>query len=119
MDLVDPTMSLQDEEKLEVHRLINIALLCIQNEPEQRPNIERVVAMLQGESESEAVVSTPGMDEENLESIRLFAVGKSGLTTVTEERESSVIHSFRRGVGFSEDVASTGATLELSEIRVR
>ncbi|KAG0618722.1 hypothetical protein M758_4G087800 [Ceratodon purpureus] len=119
MDLVDPHMSLQDEEKLEVHRLINIALLCIQNEPEQRPSMERVVAMLQGESEAEVVALKPGNDEHYLESIRLFAVGKGGLGTVKEEGESSFLDSSRRGGGRSEDDCSGAAVLELSEIRVR
>lgn len=73
MELVDCTMSLQDDEKLEVHRLINIALLCIRNEAEQRPSMERVDAMLQGrDSESEAVVLKPGNEEQCLESIRFF-----------------------------------------------
>jgi len=34
MDMMDPTLSLQDDEALEVQRLINTALLCIQNAAE-------------------------------------------------------------------------------------
>jgi hypothetical protein len=119
VELVDRTMSLQDEEKLEVHRLINIALLCIQNEAEQRPSMERVVAMLQGDGQSEAVMPKPGNEEQYLESIRLFDVGKSSLANVKEESESSLMNSSRRGGGCFEENVSTDATLELSEIRVR
>jgi hypothetical protein len=82
--------------------------------------MERVVAMLQGDSQSEAVVPKPGNEEQYLESIRLFAVGKSGLATVKEESESSLMNSSRRGTGgYFEENVSTGATLELSELRVR
>lgn len=119
MDLVDPYVSLQDEEKPEVHRLINIALLCIQNEAEHRPSMERVVAMLQGESEAEVVALKPDDEEQYLESRRLYAVGTGGLGTVKEEGEASFIDSSRRAWGRSEDEYPSGAVLELSEIRVR
>jgi hypothetical protein len=121
MDLVDPYVSLQDEEKPEVHRLINIALLCIQNEAEHRPSMERVVAMLQGESEAEVVALKPDDEEQYLESRRLYAVGKGGLGTVKEEGEASFIDSSltRSAWGRSEDDYSSGAVLELSEIRGR
>ena len=116
MGLVDPYMSLQDDEKEQVHRLINIALLCIQHEAEPRPSMERVVAMLQGESEAEVVPLKPSNDEQYLERIRLFAMGKGGLGTVKEEGESSFMESRRR----SEDMDySAGGVLQLSEIRVR
>lgn len=51
MDLVDSAISLQDEEKLEKQRVINIGLLCIQNEAEEWSSMEREVAMLRGDSE--------------------------------------------------------------------
>jgi serine/threonine protein kinase len=116
MDIVDPSMSLQDEERGEVHRVINIALLCIQNEAELRPSIERVVAMLQGESELEVVISKPEMEEKYLESIRLFALGKSGLGTVMEESEST---SFSRRDGGRHQDSSSSSMIQLSEIRGR
>lgn len=67
----------------------------------------------------EVVVLILGMDEENLESIRLFVVGKSGFIIVMEEREFLVIYFFRWGVGFFEDVVLIGVMFEFSEIRVR
>lgn len=112
MDIVDSTMSLQDEERREVHRVLNLALLCIQNEAEQRPSIEQVVAMLQGESELEVVISKPKMEEKYLESIRLFALGKSGLGSLMEESEST---SFSRREGGRHQDQSSSSIIELSE----
>lgn len=127
MDLIDPNISLQDEEKLEVQRLITVSLLCVQTAAEQRPSMERVVAMLQGDSESEAVVLQPGNVEQGLKSMRLFAFGESGLGTVREEEgessdmeSSSFMDSSRRAAGHSEQDFSSFATsssVELSEIR--
>nr|XP_024365978.1 putative serine/threonine-protein kinase [Physcomitrium patens] len=119
VDSVDRTMSLRDEEKVEVHRVMNIALLCIQNEAEERPSMERVVAMLQGESEAEVVALKPGNEGNLLESTRLFAGCSSGLGTVKEEGESSFMESSSGGGSRYEKDNSTGAVLELSEIRVR
>ncbi|KAG0559647.1 hypothetical protein KC19_10G121000 [Ceratodon purpureus] len=116
MELIDPTMSLQDDEMLEVHRVINVALHCIQNEADQRPSMERVVAMLQGDSESDGVAPQPGIDE--LDDRSLFA--GSGLATVAEVGEFSFSNSSDKGAGHSSNNRSTGAAfIELSEIRVR
>ncbi|KAG0603732.1 hypothetical protein M758_10G116600 [Ceratodon purpureus] len=116
MELIDPTMSLQDDEMLEVHRVINVALHCIQNEADQRPSMERVVAMLQGDSESDGVAPQPGIDE--LDDRSLFA--GSGLATVAEVGEFSFSNSSEKGAGHSGNNRSTGAAfIELSEIRVR
>lgn len=49
MDLVDKTMCLDADEELEVQRVINIALLCLQPSHENRPTMGEVVAMLQGD----------------------------------------------------------------------
>ncbi|KAG0597076.1 hypothetical protein M758_UG308300 [Ceratodon purpureus] len=123
MDLVDSTMSLQDEEKQEVQRVINIALLSIQNVAEERPTMERVVSMLQGDSESEALVLKPG-NEEYMDTMRLRAdVGMSsttGLATVNEDLEESAsfMNSSRRGASWRSDdgFLFPTATLELSDV---
>jgi hypothetical protein len=100
-DLVDPTLILQDDERAEVLRLINIALLCSQDAAEQRPTMARVVAMLQHDTESEVVVVSSGKKERQLDSLRLLAFGKEELTTVseTEEAETSALNTraSRRG----------------------
>ncbi|KAG0597364.1 hypothetical protein M758_UG331900 [Ceratodon purpureus] len=48
MELVDPALSLSKDEETEVRRIINIALLCLQVEPERRPTMGAVVATLEG-----------------------------------------------------------------------
>jgi len=118
IELIDPTMSLQEEGKVEVHRLINIALLCIQTEAELRPTIEQVLAMLQGESDYHAVAPKSMVEEQYLESIKLFAFGNKSLTTVEEETNLPFINSSKRVVGSSLEDSST-SVLELSEISVR
>jgi len=99
--LIDPTMSLQQDEKVEVHRFMNIALFCIQTEAELRPRIEQVVAMLQGEIDYQAVAPNSGMGEQYLENIELFAFGNNDLAIVEEESEFSFINSSKRVVGSS------------------
>jgi len=127
MDLVDPTMSLQDEEKLEVQRLITTSLLCIQISAEPRPSMERVVAMLQGDN-MELLIPNNVDDQHRLNlstAVSLFAFGdSSGLGTVREEgessdMESSLLDSSMHGASLSEkDLNSSYATsVELSEIR--
>ncbi|KAG0597369.1 hypothetical protein M758_UG332200 [Ceratodon purpureus] len=54
MEVVDPALSLDKEEDLEVRRIINIALLCIQVEPERRPTMGAIVATLEGSLNLEA-----------------------------------------------------------------
>ncbi|KAG0586881.1 hypothetical protein KC19_2G124600 [Ceratodon purpureus] len=48
MELVDPALSLSRDEEVAVRRIINIALLCIQVEPDRRPTMAAVVATLEG-----------------------------------------------------------------------
>lgn len=112
-------MTLKDEEKMEVHRAINIALLCIQNEAEQRPSMEQVVAMLQGQGQSEIVVLKPRSEEKLMENIKLVVEGKSSLGTIKEEDELSFLSSSRQSRKYLRDDYSTGVVLELNEIRLR
>lgn len=53
MDLVDPTMSLDIEEEMQVQCVFNVALLCLDVNPDRRPTMARVVAMLQGDIKPE------------------------------------------------------------------
>ncbi|KAG0564234.1 hypothetical protein KC19_8G094300 [Ceratodon purpureus] len=123
MDLVDPTLSLKDDEKLEVQRLINIALLCVQNAPEQRPNMTGVVAMILNYTESEVMVLNALDEEQSLESVRLLAFGKSGLTTVKEEGESSFVDSSRcdRSINSREagHITDSATMIQRSEVKAR
>ena len=48
MELVEPALFLNKDEELEVRRIINIALLCIQVESERRPTIGAIKATQEG-----------------------------------------------------------------------
>ncbi|KAG0557516.1 hypothetical protein KC19_11G136800 [Ceratodon purpureus] len=123
MDLVDPTMNLQDDEKADVQRLFNIALLCSQDSAEERPTMAKVVAMLQHDSESEVVVLNSGKKERQLDSMQLLGFGKEELITVTEdEAETSTLNprasrreSFRR----DGQLSTVEGLIQLSEMRPR
>ncbi|KAG0615338.1 hypothetical protein M758_5G033200 [Ceratodon purpureus] len=124
MDLVDPRLILQDEEKVEVQRLINIALLCSQDAAEKRPTMARVVAMLQHDTESEVVVLTSGKKERQLNSLQLLSLGKEELTSVseTEEAETSAFNpssSTRQGSVRRDSDMTVKGMIELSELRGR
>lgn len=121
MHLVDPTLDLQDDQKLQVQRLINIALLCLQNNDEQRPTMARVVAMLQGDTAAEAAVVNSGVEDQTKDSESLLhAFGRAGLGTVEEEGESSFMNSSRRQPDSSEGNSMISHTMiELGHLRGR
>lgn len=45
--LIDPTLDLQPDEEIEVVKIIETALLCVQNLPVKRPDMSLVVEMFQ------------------------------------------------------------------------
>lgn len=53
MQLIDESLSLQIDEEIEVQRFLKIAFLCVHMSADKRPNMSRVVAMLQGDMDSE------------------------------------------------------------------
>jgi len=122
MQLVDSTLVLQDDQKLEVTRLINIALLCLQHHEEHRPTMARVVAMLQGDTESEVVLVNDEVEDQykDKDSASLLqAFGRIGLNTVNEEGESSVVTSLRREANSSERNSTSFNSIELGRVRGR
>ncbi len=52
---MDQNLHLLNDEATQAQRLLNITLLCLLNDGEKRPSMARVVAMLQGEVESDIV----------------------------------------------------------------
>ena len=58
VDMVDPTLQSYDQQ--EAVRLVDVALLCTQASPAQRPSMSRIVAILTGDVELEAVAIQPG-----------------------------------------------------------
>ncbi|EEE60691.1 hypothetical protein OsJ_14169 [Oryza sativa Japonica Group] len=57
LEIVDPTI--KDFDKDEAFRVINVALLCTQGSPHQRPPMSRVVAMLTRDVDVPKVVTKP------------------------------------------------------------
>lgn len=120
MHLVDSALVLQDDQKLEVTRLINTALLCLQHNEEHRPTMARVVAMLQGDLEPEVVVNDEVEDQFKDSASLLQAFGRTGLDpgldTINEELESWFATS-----NSSERNNSTliNPTIELGHVRDR
>ncbi|XP_073389851.1 uncharacterized protein [Physcomitrium patens] len=125
MELVDPALILSEGEKVELQRLINIALLCSQSAAEDRPTMARVVTMLQHDTESEVMVLTSRKKERQLDSLRLLGLGKEELTAVseTEESEASVLNprgprrgSVRRD---GDHLITVEGMIQLSDMRPR
>jgi hypothetical protein len=115
MDLVDPTLILQDDEKADVPRVTSIALLCSQDAAEERPTMARVVAMLQHYPESEVVVLNSGK-----KCGCLHSAGKE-LTTVTETETSALNPraSKRGSVHRGGNLITVAGLIQLSEMRAR
>ncbi|KAG0566923.1 hypothetical protein M758_7G090500 [Ceratodon purpureus] len=100
IELVDPTLHLNDDEMEDVQRVIKIALLCIQMASEKRPTMARIVSMLQSDTQS-VVAVLPDAQGEVQPYQTIFAglnrpqqESGSGLTTVTEESEISSTYGF-------------------------
>jgi predicted O-linked N-acetylglucosamine transferase (SPINDLY family) len=69
MNIVDCTLGLHNDEMKEALRVVKIALLCLQLEPNNRPTMARVVAMLQGEAEIIEIVLDNNLEIENMNKI--------------------------------------------------
>lgn len=126
MDLVDPTLHLTDDELRDVHRVINVSLLCIQNNAERRPSMARIVSILQSDTESEVVVLAEGKCEP------LYKPDNRSQQSVNYGR-SSLLESVYEEGGSSSSAVSTGnhgrirrgpsddisIAVELSHVRAR
>ncbi|CAM6001652.1 unnamed protein product [Sphagnum balticum] len=66
IDIVDQNLHLLNDETIQAQRLLNITLLCLLNDGEKRPSMARVVAMLQGEVESEIVENDLALGRSNI-----------------------------------------------------
>ena len=78
MELKDPKLQLKSDcEALEVQRVLETALMCVQTSPERRPSMFRVVAMLAGDSDpldgpinfQPEFEICPGYSDQDLESL--------------------------------------------------
>jgi len=86
MELVDSSLQLSDKEKEFVQRVIKLALLCIQNAGEKRPNMARIVSILQNDTNSDVTVlsGTEELEMQFYESQKSPKLNSSGLTIVSK-----------------------------------
>lgn len=61
LDMKDATLVVSDDEALEVLRVLETAVMCVQSAPDKRPSMFQVAAMLAGSANLE-----PPMDEDDL-----------------------------------------------------
>jgi len=69
MNIMDCTLGLHNNEMKEALHVVKIALLCLQLEPNNRPTMARVVAMLQGEAEIIEIVLDNNLEIESMNKI--------------------------------------------------
>ncbi|CAM6038039.1 unnamed protein product [Sphagnum compactum] len=69
MDIVDCTLELHNDEMKEALHVVKIALLCLQQEPDNRPTMAHVVAMLQGEAEIMEIVLNDNLEIESMNKV--------------------------------------------------
>lgn len=66
MDLIDPSLGLTNDDLVEARRVVHIALMCLQICGDKRPNMDRVLTMLQGETVSEVIAPVSAGNTEAL-----------------------------------------------------
>ncbi|KAG0612458.1 hypothetical protein M758_6G029300 [Ceratodon purpureus] len=113
MELVDPSISIQLDEEVEVYRVITTALACIQTAAERRPSMAHVVGMLQGDIE--ITESIRGHWNENQSHRILLGLSSSATTLVPVDEESQALHLGQN----SGSTSGPRALIELSSIRAR
>ncbi|KAG0612456.1 hypothetical protein M758_6G029200 [Ceratodon purpureus] len=113
MEIVDPTLSIQSDEEVAVHRVITTALACIQTAAERRPNMAHVVGMLQGDIEITEAVR--GGLNENVNHLALLGLNSSATTLMPVDEESQAMLPGPN----SSSGSGPRALIELSAIRAR
>jgi hypothetical protein len=69
MNLVDSTLEIHNDEMNNALQVMKIALLCLQQEPDNRPTMAHVVAMLQGEAEIMEIVLDDNLKIESMNKV--------------------------------------------------
>lgn len=83
MDLLDPSLGLQSDDLVEARRVVNIALMCLQTCGDKRPNMDRVLTLLQGETVSEVIAPVSAGNTEALYRRRNSTINKGGAESTT------------------------------------
>ncbi len=104
---MDQNLHLLNDEAIQAQRLLNITLLCLLNDGEKRPSMARVVAMLQGEVESEIVENDLALGRS---SIKLLLSSLSNLESKLEPSNIPEDSETRSLVFYDHSNASMNAT---------
>ncbi|KAG0603772.1 hypothetical protein M758_10G119500 [Ceratodon purpureus] len=89
-DLVDPTLPIQNDEEVQVQRVLATALACVQTAPERRPTMAHVVGMLQGDIE--ITDSVRGRLNENTHHRALLGLTSAATSLMPVDEESEVLY---------------------------
>jgi len=57
MEIMDPRLHVNKDEEMEVRRVLETAVSCVQTSPEKRPTMFRVVAMVAGDASVEPIAT--------------------------------------------------------------
>ncbi|CAK9237261.1 unnamed protein product [Sphagnum troendelagicum] len=106
IDIIDQTLHLCNDEVIQARQLLNIALLCLLNEGEKRPSMAHVVAMLQGEVESECVENELKLGKSIIKSIE---------TSFSNIRSTIEISSTSEGLESSSQLLSNDSNISVNQ----
>lgn len=123
LEMVDPTMKTNGCVE-EVERVLHVALLCVHWDSPSRPSMARVVSMLKGEIEPEAVIRQSQFSNPEYNSFLAAAQSGSGFMTAISERDEvgDAAKPLLNGPGSSASTSSStqhSSLVELSTIAPR
>ncbi len=117
IDIVDQNLHLLNDEAIQAQRLLNITLLCLLNDGEKRPSMAHVVAMLQGEVESEIVENDLALGRSNIKlppSSLSSLESKLELSNISEGSETSSVVLYNHSNDSMTTTSSNMYNIELS-----
>ncbi|KAG0624574.1 hypothetical protein M758_3G258000 [Ceratodon purpureus] len=104
--LIDESLTLQIDEEIEVQRFLKIAFLCVHMSADKRPNMSRVVAMLQGDMDSEISELTRLREQSRLDNRFDGLMGSYSSSTAPAGVPSSSASFFRNSPAFVSSTVS-------------
>ncbi|KAG0605447.1 hypothetical protein M758_9G059900 [Ceratodon purpureus] len=113
LDMKDPSLLLGENEAEEVQRVLETAVLCVQNAPEKRPSMFLAAAMLAGQANVDALSSIEEIDESWLQGITLGEYSDDGSTMLMN---SSALTPASTGGPFTNDDATIDPNKHSSEL---
>jgi hypothetical protein len=114
---VDQNLHLLNDETIQAQRLLNITLLCLLNDGEKRPSMARVVAMLQGEVESEIMENDLALGRSSIQlplSSLSSLESKLELSNISEGSETSSLMFYNHPSATMIATSSNLSSIELS-----